>query len=163
MEWACQYGSFLYGEYAALESFKQVGGVYGEVFHFGRIETRRGLDSPRLKPIGTFTDIPCEAPQAAISRIYDGTSSSRSNRNSYPPSRDDSATVDEALLPSASSSSPSSSSTRRSTSRTNGVNRTNGMGTGVIGLYYLRQVSVLSTATIFPLNHKEKLMERREH
>lgn len=43
MERVAQYGSSLHRDYTALESFKQVGEVYGEVLHFGRIETRRDL------------------------------------------------------------------------------------------------------------------------
>ncbi|GAA5998667.1 hypothetical protein JCM5350_000224, partial [Sporobolomyces pararoseus] len=71
---------------------------------------------------------------SAISQVYDGSTS-----NSYPPESSSSspaATMDEALLPSSTTplneSFDGPSQRRRRTS-------TNGLGTGVVGLYYLRQ------------------------
>ncbi|GAA5883135.1 hypothetical protein JCM16303_006108 [Sporobolomyces ruberrimus] len=77
--------------------------------------------------------------EAAISRVFDGGSSSRT---SYPPTSSTSsyreeastATVDEALLPS-SSATPSNGSFDAASPR----RRTNGMGTGIVGIHYLRQ------------------------
>ncbi|GAA5837987.1 hypothetical protein JCM11251_006817 [Rhodosporidiobolus azoricus] len=74
--------------------------------------------------------------QAAISRIYDGVpSSSRSApvssaSHSYPPSRDNGG-VDDSLLPS-----PTSRTFAAERRRPSG---TGGLGTGAVGLYYLRQ------------------------
>ncbi|GAA5911093.1 hypothetical protein JCM5296_002457 [Sporobolomyces johnsonii] len=74
--------------------------------------------------------------QAAISRIYDsGPSTPAPPRHSYPPARDDPATVDDALLPT--SSVRSGAGRRRSPAP---GTSTGGLGTGAVGLYYLRQV-----------------------
>ncbi|GAA5944326.1 uncharacterized protein JCM15063_006560 [Sporobolomyces koalae] len=69
--------------------------------------------------------------EAAISRVYDGGDPTAStSRMSYPPTRDEvAAEVDDALLPSSNAADPPR---RRSAT-------TNGMGTSVVGLYYLRQ------------------------
>ncbi|GAA5995660.1 clathrin-mediated endocytosis regulator UBX3 [Rhodotorula paludigena] len=80
--------------------------------------------------------------ETAISRIFDdgpiaSTSTSSSARHAYPPAADDNTGVDATLLPSA-------NATRRRT-----ANNTGGLGTGAVGLYYLRQalavpISILS-------------------
>ncbi|GAA5900741.1 UBX domain-containing protein [Sporobolomyces salmoneus] len=74
----------------------------------------------------------------AISQVYDGTPQNSST--SYPPeSSSAQATMNESLLP---SSSTTSSSNRRTRTRTT-TTTTGGLGTGVVGLYYLRQALVV--------------------
>ncbi|GAA5917883.1 hypothetical protein JCM6882_003754, partial [Rhodosporidiobolus microsporus] len=78
---------------------------------------------------------------AAISRIYDGTASTSSSasasastsRHAYPPSRD-TAGVDDSLLPP-----PSSPRAHAFPAQRRRAGGTGGLGTGAVGLYYLRQ------------------------
>ncbi|GAA5866244.1 hypothetical protein JCM8547_007215 [Rhodosporidiobolus lusitaniae] len=73
--------------------------------------------------------------EAAISRIFDGppAASSSSSRHAYPPpAHDDNAGVDDALL-------PTTSYATSSPHRRQAVNGTGGLGTGQVGIYYLRQ------------------------
>ncbi|GAA6063056.1 hypothetical protein JCM10212_003001 [Sporobolomyces blumeae] len=87
--------------------------------------------------------------EVAISQVYDGGAPSSSSRTTFPPPRRDdpptSATVDDALLPSPPSS--SSSPRQRTGHGARAMNGT-GIGTGVVGLYYLRQALAVPVAIL---------------